>query len=103
MSNRRQFGCIESTREHTVTPRNAHERTGVQGKYIIKPNKGHHKCPINARTSMHLTYAVVVNAVIFFVLVLRSLVNFGLLGYSFYIRLGYFCNLLSENTVFVAI
>ena len=31
-----------------------------------------------------------------------SLVNFGLLRYSFYIRLGYFCNLFSENAVFVA-
>ena len=31
-----------------------------------------------------------------------SLVNFGLLGYYFYIHLGYFCNLFSDNAVSMA-
>ena len=32
-----------------------------------------------------------------------SLVNFVLLGYLFYIFLGYFCNLFSENDAFMAL
>ena len=39
----------------------------------------------------------------FQVLIKRILVNFGLPGYSFYIQLGYFCNLFSGDTVFLAI
>ena len=32
-----------------------------------------------------------------------SLVHFGSLGYSFYIRLGYFCNLSSEKAILMAL
>ena len=31
------------------------------------------------------------------------MVNFGLLGYSFYIRMGYFCKLFYDNAVFIAL
>ena len=58
-------------REHTVTHRNYCEHTGAHmsaRERRIFSDKGHTEQPTNARTSTHLTSAVVVAAVLFFVL-----------------------------------
>ena len=65
MSNRVQFGCIDYTQEHTVTPGNAQERTGLHGKDVIMSDKGHLECQINAQTSIQLPSVVVVADVLF--------------------------------------
>ena len=63
-------------REITGMHRNARELTGAHGiaqERRIISDKGHNKRPINSRTSTHLSFAVVVTNVLFFVMLLRIL------------------------------
>ena len=56
--------------------RNAQERPGTNRsarERRIMSNKGHHEQPINTRTSTHLPSAVVVVAVLLFLILLRIL------------------------------
>ena len=63
-------------RERKGTHRNAQVHTEVHGsewESCIMSNKLHRKRPINARMSTQLPSAVVVSAVLFFVLLLQRL------------------------------
>ena len=63
-------------REHTVTHRNAQERTGshrIARERRIISDKGHRKCMMNSGTSTHLHSDVVVAYVIFVVMLLQRL------------------------------
>ena len=63
---RESMGTHRNAKECIVAHRSAYKRS-------IFFDKGYHGLPINARTSTYLLYAVVVAAVIFFVLVLCRL------------------------------
>ena len=64
--------------ECTGTQRKAQVCTGAHGsaqERRIIPDKGHREHPINKLMSTHLPSAVVVDAVIFFVMFLRRFLN----------------------------